>query len=303
MKALLDFFASLFSGKKKKSATSHTTELHTAEMIPAKPLRSPARKPVASRSVTQEGGLEQTLAYRCLSLTGTFETSRSAPRCFAGVTGNFDGQGISFGVLQWNFGQGTLQKLLTQMNSIDSKVLKKIFGRHYPALVKTMSMKPAAAVKWAVARQDARKRLKEPWKGMFRKLGLTKASREVQVKRARRRFDKAIEWCRRYKLKSERAAALMFDIKVQNNSISSTVRAQILKDFREYIKRSGTLENEQERKKMEIIANRRAEASNPKYVEDVRKRKLCCAKGFGTVHGKKYNLKSEFGITMKSFVV
>src|SRR5512133_1786109 len=52
--------------------------------------------------------LAESLTYRCLALTGTFETGSGPPECFAGVTGDFDGQGISWGVLQWNFGQGSL---------------------------------------------------------------------------------------------------------------------------------------------------------------------------------------------------
>lgn len=36
---------------------------------------------------------------------------------------------------------------------------------------------------------------------------------------------------------------------------------------------------------MSIVANRRAEAANPRWVDDVRVRKLCIARGEGTVHG------------------
>jgi hypothetical protein len=42
----------------------------------------------------------------CLKISGSFENG--APD-YHGVTGNFDGQGISVGVLQWNAGQGSLQ--------------------------------------------------------------------------------------------------------------------------------------------------------------------------------------------------
>lgn len=45
----------------------------------------------------------------CLSITGSFENG--APT-YDAVTGNFDGQGLSVGVLQWNAGQGSLQRLL-----------------------------------------------------------------------------------------------------------------------------------------------------------------------------------------------
>jgi hypothetical protein len=43
-----------------------------------------------------------------LAITGGFETSGDP---FAAVAGDFDGQGLSCGVLQWNIGQGTLQTL------------------------------------------------------------------------------------------------------------------------------------------------------------------------------------------------
>jgi hypothetical protein len=45
----------------------------------------------------------------CLNITGSFENG--APN-YSSVTGNFDGQGLSVGILQWNAGQGSLQSLL-----------------------------------------------------------------------------------------------------------------------------------------------------------------------------------------------
>ncbi len=107
---------------------------------------------------------DKDLAYRCLALTGSFETGTGIPDCFCGISGDFDGQGISFGVLQWNFGQGTLQPL-----------------------------------------------------------------------------------------------------------------------------------------KMVIVANRRAEAANPRWIDDVRVRKLCIARGEGTVHGIPYRLDDQYAIGLKRF--
>ena len=49
--------------------------------------------------------IHESLNYRCLALTGSFETGRPVPDCFAGISGDFDGQGLSFGALQWNLGQ------------------------------------------------------------------------------------------------------------------------------------------------------------------------------------------------------
>jgi hypothetical protein len=44
-----------------------------------------------------------------VDITGKFENSKEP---YIGVSGNFDGQGISCGVLQWNIGQGSLQPLV-----------------------------------------------------------------------------------------------------------------------------------------------------------------------------------------------
>lgn len=45
----------------------------------------------------------------CVSITGTFENSGDP---YVGVTGDFDGMGISCGVLQWNIGSNSLQPLV-----------------------------------------------------------------------------------------------------------------------------------------------------------------------------------------------
>src|SRR4051812_22972304 len=52
------------------------------------------------------GLANERIEYRCLALTGAFETGAGVPDCFAGISGDFDGQGLSLGVCQWNFGQG-----------------------------------------------------------------------------------------------------------------------------------------------------------------------------------------------------
>jgi peptidoglycan hydrolase-like protein with peptidoglycan-binding domain len=71
---------------------------------------------------------------RCLALTGTFETGGQPPECFCGITGDFDGQGISFGVLQWNIGQGSLQPLLAEMFDSHPTVCDSIFHEHNDTL-------------------------------------------------------------------------------------------------------------------------------------------------------------------------
>jgi len=139
----------------------------------------------------------------------------------------------------------------------------------------------------------------EPWKGLFKALGRTRQFQNIQVKQAQDFFQVARKWCKEYNLWSERAVALMFDIRVQNGSIQGYVKAQIFRDFSELPEDLD--DDTKEVAKLRIIANRRAEAANPKWIEDVRRRKLCCANGEGIVFGHRYHLESQYGIGLRKW--
>ena len=243
---------------------------------------------------------QKPLAQRCLALTGSFETGRMIPDCFAGLSGDFDGQGMSFGVLQWNFGQVSLQPLLKEMNAQHSDLLKDIFDDEYETLIEVLEDGYDDQMEWVRSIQHPiRHYLYEPWRGYFKTLGRTEEFQDIQARHSLALYQKALGLCKEYDLRSERAVALMFDIKVQNGSIRKGVRLQIQQDFGNLKPDIGGEALEVER--MRIIANRRAEASNPKWVEDVRSRKLCCANGEGVVHGINYRLGSQFEITLHPF--
>jgi len=235
----------------------------------------------------------------CLALTGSFETGRLSPDCFACVAGNFDGQGMSFGALQWNFGQGTLQPLLKQMFNNHLDVAATIFGSSLSQLQQAVNGGRDSAMSFAVSIQDTSgKSIKDPWKQMFRALGLTPEYQAIQVSSAAAYYGRALSLCKDYGLWTQRGRALMFDISVQNGSIPDSVRSLILADFRQV---SPSLSAEDtELAKMRIVANRRAEAARPAFVEDVRRRKLCIAEGKGVVHGITYDLARQFGLDLES---
>lgn len=232
---------------------------------------------------------------RCLALTGSFETSQLSPNCFAAVTGNFDGQGMSFGALQWNFGQGTLQPLLKEMFANHQDIASRIFGANLDQLQQAINGGKDAALSFADSIQNqAKHTITDPWKQIFRSLGLTPEFQAIEVRGAATYYAKGIRLCQDYGLWSERGRALMFDICVQNGSIAENVKTLILSDFGN-LPQSASPE-ETELAKMRIVANRRAEAANPKFVEDVRRRKLCIAEGKGVVHGISYDLAAQFGL-------
>jgi hypothetical protein len=139
--------------------------------------------------------------------------------------------------------------------------------------------------------------LQEPWQGMLIALGRTPEFQEIQTNHASKIFQQAIQMCGDYGLVSERAVALMFDIATQGGSISSIIHAQILADFALLPKP----DSGNEVAKMCTVANRRAAASAPKFIDDVRIRKLTIAHGIGSVHGIFYDLDDMFGITLNPF--
>jgi hypothetical protein len=236
------------------------------------------------------------LADRCLALTGAFETGKYPPDCFWGIAGDFDGMGISFGALQWNVGQGTLQPLLSQMFTQYPDVSRNVLHEHFD----TLSSMAGAAIndQLTFARSiQTRGTLQEPWQGMLVTLGRTAEYQKVQSDHATRIFQQALQMCAEYGLVSERAVALMFDVATQGGSIGSLVKAQIMADFAQLPKNAPG----NEVAKMCSVANRRAAASSPQFVDDVRTRKLAIANGTGTVHGIYYDLDDMFGLTMNPF--
>ena len=133
------------------------------------------------------------LAYRCLALTGSFETGKGIPDCFSGLSGDFDGQGISFGVLQWNFGQKSLQPLLREMCDQHPDIMKSVFQSQYDMLVKALDSSQSEIMKFAREIQHPVKHfVYEPWRDMFVALGRTPEFQDIETKYAHETFEKAI---------------------------------------------------------------------------------------------------------------
>jgi hypothetical protein len=180
------------------------------------------------------------------------------------------------------------------------ETMKAIFGTKFDILVEALDSDKEELMAFARSIQHPLKQFVfEPWKGMFKSLGRREEFQNLQVKYATGLFRSAVELCSEYGLWSERAVALMFDIKVQNGSISKLVKAQVLSETEGLPEELP--EEQREVQKMRIVANRRAEAANPKWIEDVRARKLCCAGGGGRVHGTDYHVEEQFGIRLARF--
>lgn len=246
--------------------------------------------------IPDPGIVAKPLDFKCLALTGSFETNAPVPECFAGLSGDFDGQGMSLGVCQWNIGQGSLQPLFQTMDRKHHRVVKDIFHDDYPTWVAWLEEDRQEQLIWIRNLQDLRHNLAEPWRGYFRALCRTEQFQDIQRAAAKKLMKSALALRKKYSLESDRAAALMFDILVQNGSIKAVTDAQIKTDCARLD--PSLSDEEREVESMKIIANCRAEAAKPQWVEDVRRRKLTIAMGEGSVHGRYYNLEEQYGLCL-----
>ncbi len=252
-----------------------------------------------------EGTPPPPLVRRVLALTSSFETGVGAPDAYGIATGNFDGQGLSFGVLQWNIGQGTLQPLWERMRREQRPVLERVLGRELAEFERMLDSDRLRQMEWALTIQRTATRngktvwmVSDEWKTQLLALGRTPEMIDIEVEGAQRRFDIALEWCREYKLNCERGVALMFDINVQNGKVDRGGAGELIRADIAGIS-SWLSDEEQQVERMRIIANRRAQVVTlPAWREDVRGRKLTIAEGTGRVHGHDYDLKKEFLITL-----
>ncbi|HEU0050416.1 MAG TPA: peptidoglycan-binding domain-containing protein [Nitrososphaera sp.] len=276
----------LFQAAKQLTTDGDVGQQTWAALFPDVPIPAPAI-------------LDESVQFRCMALTGSFETDQFFPDCFAGLSGDFDGQGISFGVLQWNVGQGSLQPLLQKINTTHPDIVESIFGQNYAEFKAMLAAPKSEQLEWARSIQNLKHAPIELWKGQFKTLGRQQLFQDIQVQFATRLFNGATALCKDFGLLSTRAAALMFDIKVQNGSISDRVKAQIEVDFAQIDSEMSRDDAEVER--LRIIANRRAAAAKAKWVEDVRARKLTIANGQGMVHGNFYDLKEQYGLGLEPF--
>jgi len=186
-------------------------------------------KALFKEKIPEPSIVSQPLEFKSLALTGSFETGRGIPECFTGLGGDFDGQGMSFGVLQWNFGQGTLQPLLRNMLEKHPRIVKNIFQTNYSILKEALDSDKEELMAFARSIQHpVQHYVYEPWRGMFKALGRTEEFQKIEVRHAGNLFRSAMKLCLEYGLWSERASTLMFDINVQNGSISDLVKTQIL---------------------------------------------------------------------------
>jgi hypothetical protein len=154
---------------------------------------------------------------KAVAITSTLETGRRGG--FSGLSGNFDGQGISFGLVNWNLGSGSLQHLLRDFARDFPARFGAVFGPHaknFEALIrpndtKSLAAQLAFAIREMNVEVGTKWQVREPWKSYFARLAADTEFQKIQLRYVRDLLARADYFCRYFALKSERAFCFMFD--------------------------------------------------------------------------------------------
>jgi uncharacterized protein YjbI with pentapeptide repeats len=246
---------------------------------------------VASAPITTMAQLEE----RIIDLISEFENGRPS---WGLAFGNFDGAGLTFGVVGFTLQQGGLQKVLRDMRATNPSKFDEIMGDGRNDILRVIDVPIAEAMTFAdsisVSRDKAK--LQAPWTQRFEKLGAEPEFRAVQMDHVRSLYlAPALRNMADQKLRSRLGFALMADIQLQNGGIKPAAAKQMGDRVREAEEKAGEPLSESAR--MLIIANAVADHSNERFREYVRARKLAIANGGGMVYGRLFEMKQR-GITL-----
>ena len=239
------------------------------------------------------GEAPPSLFARCLQLTGDFEGHG-----FQKIAGNFDGAGLTWGIIGFTLQHGELKRIISEVAQQYPALLDQAFGSLRDDLLEVLRQSKNEQIAWAnaISIGSNKYRVQGPWEQAFATLGTFPEVQAIQLKRVGAYWDIALRDTKRFGLKSERGLALCFDIAVQNGGID------FAQEERGILKWLANHPDAVESVKLARIADVVAENSRPQYVEDVRRRKRTIATGDGVVHGARYATQ-DWGIAEHPWIV
>jgi hypothetical protein len=220
---------------------------------------------------------------RCLQVVASFEGTG-----FTLIEGNFDGAGLTWGIIGFTLIGGELGKMLSNINGSFPGLFSSAFGENAATILKVSnpptSKDDMTAFANSLSRGSSRTKVIEPWKTAFQTLGSFREVQRMQIDRARDAYwtSIAVRDATDLGLKEELDYLLMYDIAVQNGGMRSKKR---LANARDAITAAGSITA---RRRREIIAKVVADTISSRFQGDVLARKMSIADGAGTVHGGKY---------------
>ncbi len=226
------------------------------------------------------GGDPPPLFDRCLQLTAGFEGHG-----YSLVRGNFDGSGLTWGIIGFTLRHGQIQQVLS---GLEATVIDRAFGSLAPTLRQILRAPREQQVAWAdsISTERTKAGVSKPWREAFDRLGNDPVVRSEQRRLAESSyFEPAVRTAGELGMPTPLGTALCFDIHVQNGGLGVSARRQItaLRHNQPGIA-GGALRL--------VVAESVARSAKPQWRDDVRARKLTIAAGAGMVHGRFYVLRN-----------
>jgi Putative peptidoglycan binding domain/Glycosyl hydrolase family 46 len=214
---------------------------------------------------------------RCLQLTARFEGNG-----YQKIEGNFDGAGLTWGIIGFTLDNGEIQALVHEVLARDPTILRAAFGDKTDELLALFARNDADELMQfadSLSIGTNKAGVSEPWRSAFQTLGHAPLMQQLQRDRARRRyFDPSQQTAAELGLSGDLGAALAFDIHVQNGGIKVATQ-QALDQWMD--DNGGASAKDRRMEVAELVAA----SANKKWRADVLARKSAIASGAGDVHG------------------
>jgi peptidoglycan hydrolase-like protein with peptidoglycan-binding domain len=223
----------------------------------------------------------------CLNIVSDYEGTR-----FDRVVGNFDGAGITFGLIGFTLANGEIRRLLADMESLRPGIVANSFGALHSQLMSVLSASKGEQLEFAdgISLGANKVEVAKPWKDAFQRLGQFPEARRAQIERAFNIYWKVAQQhvanFMANKPLADQDVGLWYDTAVQNS----------LDDGERNALKSAGASNKVGQALREHFAGIIADGSSAKFRKDVLSRKMSYATGTGTVHDSQYQL-SDWGLT------
>jgi peptidoglycan hydrolase-like protein with peptidoglycan-binding domain len=227
------------------------------------------------------GSAEPSIFQRCLQVTASFEGTH-----FTEVVGNFDGAGVTWGIIGFTLINGEIGEVLAAAQQRYPDLVVKAFGDDAAQIMTIAGPATSRADKtaWAdsVSRGPKKYGVAEPWKTYFYDFGSFREVQKLQIDRAHDAYwAGAIKDANALGMGEELDLMLFYDIRVQNGGMGSKGRMASAKAaFAQQAPKTA-------RRRREIVAQVVADTIGT-YKQDVLDRKTAIATGAGKVHGGQY---------------
>ncbi len=227
---------------------------------------------------------EPTIFSRCLQVTAAFEGTG-----FDRVVGNFDGAGITWGLIGFTLMNGELGRVLAIVEQQQPRLVRTVFGADTDDVMRLTGPGSTRDEKlaWAnsISSGPHNYNVIEPWRTYFHQLGMLPLVQKIEIDHARNAYwSLASRDATSLAIHEELDFLLLFDAAVQNGGLASKNRLQLIRT---------AMQNQNPRTPeaiREIIAHVIADTSSATYRNDVLSRKMAIATGEGTVHADSYDL-------------